>query len=75
MRSRSLAEGGEERQNEGGGEMERRHSREGGTKIKRGKRSKDVEGDKEGKERGVMEIRRQRSRQRNKRVCQRWPQR
>lgn len=43
----------------------------GGEKIRGGKRSKDVEGDKEGKERGVMEIRRQR----NKRVCQRWTQR
>ena len=54
--------------------MERRCGREGPTKIRRGKRSKDV-GDKEGKERGVMLIRRQRTRQRNKRVCQRWPNR
>lgn len=35
------------------------------------RKEEDVEGDKEGKERGVMEIRRQR----NKRVCQRWTQR
>lgn len=53
----------EREETEGGREMEMAgREAEGGTQIRGGKRAEDVERDKEGKERGVMEIRRQRMR-------------